>query len=573
MNDSAEGIRTIPGMFDSCQGPWRLATTRRLAGVAAAATVMLTALPSIGAAAAPAASAAALGAPLAPASSTAMWLFLILAFLLVAGLAYALGGWRQRAALMAQLFEARSSLRQVQQLLQEQHRWQTDAQHQLLRWQPPSQAPSSDSALLRQFEPALLAALQAQQSFVGLRVRAEPALLAARRWEWRGVAQHDDTGGFIGFVGTARPLDEADEQHLQALALPAALQAQTGAAVMASDSGQGWRVQVFNTAAARLWPTLQIGMPWSSLQPLLPTEVPAMLLQDMQTLMQPDPAHEQSNPAGGDRKSAEAGAWQVASFATPTTGQRGVLLLQRIGEASPATGVPITQESDTFSFTVSHDLRAPIRVVEGFTRIVKEDYGKLLDRVGNDHLDRVLGAATRMNLMIDALLTLARLSTQPLAQQPVNLSQLAAYIADDLRRGAPERQADIDIEPGLQAHGDPTLLRLVLENLLGNAWKYSQRCHRTQISLRSVPNPNSPLGPPGSNAGRAFVVRDNGAGFDMRSAERLFGLFQRLHSNSDFPGHGVGLASVRRIVKRHGGDIWAEAEVGRGAAFFFTLAG
>jgi light-regulated signal transduction histidine kinase (bacteriophytochrome) len=231
------------------------------------------------------------------------------------------------------------------------------------------------------------------------------------------------------------------------------------------------------------------------------------------------------------------------------------------------------EEGDTFSFTVSHDLRAPIRVVEGFTRIVKEDYGKLLDRVGNDHLDRVLGAAVRMNLMIDALLTLARLSTQPLAQQPVNLSQLAAYIADDLRRGAPEREAEIDIEAGLQAHGDPTLLRLVLENLLGNAWKYSQRCHRTQISLRTVPNPSSPQGPPGSNAGRAFVVRDNGAGFDMRSADRLFGLFQRLHSNSDFPGHGVGLASVRRIVKRHGGDIWAEAEVGRGAAFFFTLAG
>jgi light-regulated signal transduction histidine kinase (bacteriophytochrome) len=218
---------------------------------------------------------------------------------------------------------------------------------------------------------------------------------------------------------------------------------------------------------------------------------------------------------------------------------------------------------------VSHDLRAPIRVVEGFTRIVKEDYGQLLDRVGNDHLDRVLGAATRMNLMIDALLTLARLSTQPLAQQPVNLSQLAAYIMDDLKRGAPERQADIDIEPGLFAHGDPTLLRLVLENLLGNAWKYSGRCHRAQISLRNVPQETA-QGRPGA---RSYVVRDNGAGFDMRSAERLFGLFQRLHSNSDFPGHGVGLASVRRIVKRHGGDIWAEAEVGRGAAFYFTLAG
>jgi light-regulated signal transduction histidine kinase (bacteriophytochrome) len=222
-----------------------------------------------------------------------------------------------------------------------------------------------------------------------------------------------------------------------------------------------------------------------------------------------------------------------------------------------------TAEADNFSFTVSHDLRAPIRVVEGFTRIVKEDYGRQLDRVGNDHLDRVLSAAARMNQMIDALLTLAKLSQQPLARQPVNLSQLAGYVVDDLRRGTPERPADVEIEPGLVTLGDPTLLRLVLENLLGNAWKYSARCLRTQISLHRVPH----------GAGTAFVVRDNGAGFDMRSSDRLFGLFQRLHSTSEFPGTGVGLASVRRIVQRHGGEIWAEAEVGRGAAFYFTLAG
>jgi len=157
---------------------------------------------------------------------------------------------------------------------------------------------------------------------------------------------------------------------------------------------------------------------------------------------------------------------------------------------------------------------------------------------------------------------LARLSTQPLARQPVNLSQLGLYVVDDLRRGAPEREADIEIEPGLTAHGDPTLLRLVLENLLGNAWKYTSRCSRARIVLRQVDK--GPL--------RVFEVLDNGAGFDMRSADRLFGLFQRLHSANDFPGHGVGLASVRRIVQRHGGEIWAEAEPGRGASFQFTLA-
>jgi two-component sensor histidine kinase len=219
-------------------------------------------------------------------------------------------------------------------------------------------------------------------------------------------------------------------------------------------------------------------------------------------------------------------------------------------------------EQASFSYTVSHDLRAPIRVVEGFTRILKEDYGPRLDRVGNDHLDRVLGAAARMNQMIDAMLTLARLSTQPLARQPVNLSQLAGYIVDDLARGAPEREVEVEIEPGLIARGDPTLLRLVLENLLGNAWKYTQRTPRARIAVAAEAQP----------AGRcAFVVRDNGAGFDMRSAERLFGLFQRLHSASEFPGTGVGLASVKRIVQRHGGDIWAEAEPGRGATFHVTL--
>ena len=222
--------------------------------------------------------------------------------------------------------------------------------------------------------------------------------------------------------------------------------------------------------------------------------------------------------------------------------------------ANPAT------DHDSFSYTVSHDLRAPIRVVEGFTKIVKEDYGRLLDRVGNDHLDRVLGAAARMNNMIDALLALSKLSSQPLARQPVNLSQLAGFVADDLRRQWPEREVRLDIEPGMLVQGDPTLLRVVIENLLGNAWKYTGKTGSPSISF-------------GHHAqdAEAFSVTDNGAGFDMRFADRLFGVFQRLHSANDFPGTGVGLASVRRIVRRHGGEIWGEGEVSRGARFHFSL--
>ncbi len=231
----------------------------------------------------------------------------------------------------------------------------------------------------------------------------------------------------------------------------------------------------------------------------------------------------------------------------------------------PVAAAPSPQddagEQESFSYTVSHDLRAPIRVVEGFTRILKEDYGRVLDRIGNDHLDRVLGAAARMNSMIDALLALAQLSTQPLARQPVNLSQLAGFIVDDLKREAPQRQVEVRIQPGLMAHGDPTLLRMVLENLLGNAWKYSGKCAQAQIAFETV-----------NYEGReVFVVCDNGAGFDMRFADRLFGVFQRLHSANDFQGTGVGLASVRRIVRRHGGEVWAESEVGQGAKFYFTL--
>jgi signal transduction histidine kinase len=210
--------------------------------------------------------------------------------------------------------------------------------------------------------------------------------------------------------------------------------------------------------------------------------------------------------------------------------------LRLIDEPAPAVAsdADAQAERESFSYTVSHDLRAPIRVVEGFTKILKEDYGRALDRIGNDHLDRVLGAAARMNSMIDALLTLSKLSSQPLARQPVDLS--------------------------LRVSGDPTLLRLVLENLLGNAWKYTGKCPAPEVWLeRRAQHPHT------------FTVRDNGAGFDMRFAERLFGVFQRLHSASDFQGTGIGLATVRRIVRRHGGEVWAEAEVDRGASFHVSL--
>ncbi|MFY8083144.1 MAG: sensor histidine kinase [Rubrivivax sp.] len=222
---------------------------------------------------------------------------------------------------------------------------------------------------------------------------------------------------------------------------------------------------------------------------------------------------------------------------------------------------PTQNDSLTFSYTLAHDLRAPVRVVDGFARILKEDYSRQLDRIGNDHLDRILSAAARMNAMIDAMLSLAQLTSQPLARQPVNLSQLADYILEDLRRAHPGRVVQTHIQPNLQVLADPTLMRQLMENLLSNAWKYTGRTAVAQIHLQSTLQDGQ----------RVFEVRDNGAGFDMRSAERLFGLFQRLHSANDFPGTGVGLASVQRIVRRHGGDVWAESHPGQGSRFWFTI--
>ena len=473
---------------------------------------------------------------------------LALALAFSAALAYLLGSVLARQRGQAELRSAREALRHAERL----HLgcgWQTDQHHQLLAWRAPGQPAAADCLLFDPSAPdaGLLARLQAGQAFAGLRVRGSEAINGSAGWELRGVPRIDDEGRFAGFVGSARPTDDDDAQQLAASALMPLLAASPAPTLLALRAAQGWQVQQLNPAAQALWPQVAVG---SALDDAL-AQLPAAVASAVHGI---DGVQGQATAPAQDVQ-----GWRVAPVG-PLPGHALALLLSKLAEETPGAQAH-ARESDTYTFTLSHDLRAPIRVVEGFTRIVKEDYGRLLDRVGNDHLDRVLGAAARMNLMIDALLTLARLSQQPLARQRVNLSQLAGYVVDDLRRAAPERTVEVDIEPGLSAWGDPTLLRLVLENLIGNAWKYTGRCTQPQITMHSVPHGEA----------SAFVVRDNGAGFDMRSADRLFGLFQRLHSTSDFPGHGVGLASVRRIVQRHGGEIWAEGEPGRGAAFYFTL--
>jgi signal transduction histidine kinase len=226
------------------------------------------------------------------------------------------------------------------------------------------------------------------------------------------------------------------------------------------------------------------------------------------------------------------------------------------------------RELDSFAYSVSHDLRAPLRVVDGFATIVLEDYGdrgKALDDVGRDHLRRIVAASQRMNTMIDTLLGLSRMTSRELARERVDLSQTARELADDLRAQDSARTVEFVIAPNLRADGDATLLRLVLQNLLGNAYKFTAKTRGARVEFGA------------RNDGQAAVyfVKDNGAGFDMRFAEKMFGLFQRLHSANEFPGTGVGLATVQKIVRRHGGRVWAEAKPapseGHGATFYFTL--
>ncbi len=219
------------------------------------------------------------------------------------------------------------------------------------------------------------------------------------------------------------------------------------------------------------------------------------------------------------------------------------------------------RELESFSASVSHDLRAPLRVVDGFARLLKDDFGHTFDRVAHDHVDRITSAAARMNRMIDALLKLARVSSEPIESEPVDLSALARQVVDELQAEDPQRSALVSIEPGLTTRGDRVLLRILLENLIGNAWKYTGRCARAEISFGARREAGSTV----------FTVSDNGAGFDARFADRLFQVFQRLHGADEFPGTGVGLATAARIVKRHRGRIWADSVPGEGARFHFTL--
>ncbi len=219
------------------------------------------------------------------------------------------------------------------------------------------------------------------------------------------------------------------------------------------------------------------------------------------------------------------------------------------------------RELSAFSYTVSHDLRAPLRAMAGFSQLLLEGQGSRLDQTARDHLERIRNGTTRLGQLIDGLLALSRVTQSALSQQMVDVSALAAQTCTELRAAEPNRDVTATIQLGLKAYVDPRLITSVLQNLLGNAWKFTAR----------QKNPHVEFGGQEKNGFTCFFVRDNGVGFDMAYAHKLFGVFERLHHASDFPGTGIGLATVKRIVERHGGKIWAEAGIGRGATIYFTL--
>ena len=221
----------------------------------------------------------------------------------------------------------------------------------------------------------------------------------------------------------------------------------------------------------------------------------------------------------------------------------------------------VNRELEAFSYSVSHDLRAPLRSIDGFSQALLDEYGDALSGPGADYLRRVRAATQRMGELIDDLLNLARVTRREMRREPVDLSALAQATLGQLQKAEPARTVEVAVRPGLVAWGDPHLLRLVLENLLGNAWKFTSHQPAARIEFGMERRADTVV----------YYVRDNGVGFDMAYSEKLFGAFQRLHAMTEFPGTGIGLATVQRIINRHGGRVWAEAAVGRGATFYFTL--
>ncbi len=219
------------------------------------------------------------------------------------------------------------------------------------------------------------------------------------------------------------------------------------------------------------------------------------------------------------------------------------------------------RELEAFAYAVSHDLRAPLRSMSGFSQILQENAPPGLDEKSRHYLQRIHDASLRMSSLIEDLLNLSRIGRSELTARPISLSQVAAEAAAAIRERHPTREVQLEVAEGLEVNADPRLLRIAFENLLSNAWKYTSRASQASVSVGVQDGEHGPV----------YFVRDNGVGFDMKYADKLFVPFQRLHPEAEFPGSGIGLVTVQRIIARHGGRVWADAKPDAGATFYFTL--
>jgi light-regulated signal transduction histidine kinase (bacteriophytochrome) len=219
------------------------------------------------------------------------------------------------------------------------------------------------------------------------------------------------------------------------------------------------------------------------------------------------------------------------------------------------------KELESYSYSISHDLRTPLRTLDGFSEMIIEEYGDKLDETGKSYLNRIRKAGQTMSRLTEDILKLSRITRAEMHRDTVNLSLIAGSIVDELKAAQPERRAQFIITPDITVNGDKALLEILLRNLLENAWKYTSKCSDARIEM----------GVNFQDSKEVYFIKDNGVGFDMQYKDKLFQPFQRLHTSKDYAGTGIGLATAQRVVRRHGGEIWAESEVDKGTAFYFTL--
>ncbi|HVW24048.1 MAG TPA: PAS domain S-box protein [Polyangiaceae bacterium] len=358
---------------------------------------------------------------------------------------------------------------------------------------------------------------------------------------------------------------EADEQRLRL----AAIVESSGDAIVATDLNG--RIQSWNRGAERLFGYMASDMVGKDISLLLPSRDHA----DDPALIERVSRAEAIEPVEIVRRRKDGSLVDLSATCSPIVDSHGGLVgtsmvarditerkradaeIRRAREAAETAN----RELEAFSYSVAHDLRAPLRRIDGFNVALVRDYDSALDDVGRDYLRRVQDSVHEMGRLIDGLLELARVTRVGLHSQQVDLSELARATVQQLKEVEPNRSVECVIHEGFTEEGDRALLGAALQNLLGNAWKFTRKKRDARIEFGSEVEQGK----------RVYFIRDNGAGFDMRHAARLFGVFQRLHSQRDFEGTGIGLATVQRIVQRHGGRVWAEATLGEGACFHFTL--